>query len=271
MDFEGHTRVVEHEGRYRATVSRAWEIWGPNGGYLATIALRAAGKAARIQRPASIYCHFIRTARFDSLDLEVTPVHLGRNAESIRVSASQDGKPVIEALVRTAARVAGLEHDEARAPAVPPAEALLTLDELRRPKDPKFPFWDNIEARVIYMDRFREDRSAKPAHWLEWYRFRPTPTFTDPFVDAGRALVLIDTLSWPAVWLRHPQPAYIAPSLDVAVFFHRPAHHSPWLLAEQRSPIGEGGLVGGMGTVFDREGRLVASGGAQLLCVPPPN
>ena len=80
--------------------------------------------------------------------------------------------------------------------------------------------------------------------------------------------MLIDTLSWPAVWLRHPEPAYIAPSLDVAVFFHRTAHHSPWLLAEQRSPIGDGGLISGTGVVFDRDGRLIASGGAQLLCVP---
>ncbi|HVW24421.1 MAG TPA: thioesterase family protein [Polyangiaceae bacterium] len=270
MDFESDTRVEEHEGHYRANLSRAWEIWGPNGGYLATIALRAAGRAARIQRPAAIYCHFIRTARFDGLDLAVSPVQLGRNAESIRVSATQDGKPVLEALVRTAAELPGLEHDEAKVPVVPPPEALLTADELHRPGDPRFAFWNNIEARVIDTDRFRRERSAKPAHWLEWYRFRPTATFADPFVDAGRALVLIDTLSWPAVWLRHPEPAYIAPSLDVAVFFHRPARHSPWLLAEQQSPVAAGGLIGGTGAVFDREGRLVASGGAQLLCVPPP-
>jgi len=268
VDFETDTRVEAREGGFRANLSRAWEIWGPNGGYLATIALRAAGNVARIQRPAAIYCHFIRTARFDWLDLVVSPVHLGRNAESIRVSATQDGEPVLEALVRTAAHLPGLEHDEASVPEVPPPESLLTADELRRPEDPKFAFWNNIEERVIDTDRFRQGRAAMPAYWLEWYRFRPTATFADPFVDAGRSLVLIDTLSWRAVWLRHPEPAYIAPSLDVAVFFHRPAQHSPWLLAAQRSPVGAGGLIGGTGAVFDREGLLVASGGAQLLCVP---
>ena len=31
------------DGRYRAHVSRDWEIWGPEGGYIASLALRAAG------------------------------------------------------------------------------------------------------------------------------------------------------------------------------------------------------------------------------------
>ena len=44
-DFELDTRLegVEPEaGRFRAHLSRDWEIWGPNGGYVAAIALRAA-------------------------------------------------------------------------------------------------------------------------------------------------------------------------------------------------------------------------------------
>jgi len=40
-DFERETRVEGGGGRYRAALSQDWEIWGPNGGYLAAIALRA--------------------------------------------------------------------------------------------------------------------------------------------------------------------------------------------------------------------------------------
>ena len=45
-------RAVEPigDGRYRAMVSQDWEIWGPMGGYVASIALRAAvfgGEARR--------------------------------------------------------------------------------------------------------------------------------------------------------------------------------------------------------------------------------
>jgi hypothetical protein len=42
-DLERDTRLAGGEGRYTATLSRDWEIWGPNGGYLASLALRAAG------------------------------------------------------------------------------------------------------------------------------------------------------------------------------------------------------------------------------------
>ena len=33
-DFERDTAVHGENGRYRARVSQAWEIWGPNGGYI---------------------------------------------------------------------------------------------------------------------------------------------------------------------------------------------------------------------------------------------
>jgi acyl-CoA thioesterase len=91
-DLEHDTRVEGEADVYHANVSPAWEIWGPNGGYLGVIALRAAGKVARIPRPVSFDCHFVRPARLSELKLDVVALHLGRQAESIRVSASQEGK-----------------------------------------------------------------------------------------------------------------------------------------------------------------------------------
>lgn len=41
-DFEIDTALAGGNGRYVAHLSEDWEIWGPNGGYLAAIALRAA-------------------------------------------------------------------------------------------------------------------------------------------------------------------------------------------------------------------------------------
>ena len=126
-DFEADTRLeaVDREaGHFRARLSRDWEIWGPNGGYVAAIALRAAGLAARIPRPASLCGHFLRVADFAPVDVEARPLQQGRRAESLRVSIRQHGRPVFEALVRTAAEGAGLAHAHGAPPAVPPPEAL---------------------------------------------------------------------------------------------------------------------------------------------------
>jgi acyl-CoA thioesterase len=235
---------------------------------MAAIALRAAAGEAAIKRPASFYCHFIRPARFDAIDARVTVIQQGRRAESIRVSLIQDGKPVVEGLLRTALPSEGLVHRAAVAPSVPAPEALPALDEFL---PTSFPFWNNIEARIVLPERLRADRGPLPPHFTEWYRFRPLSTFDDPVVDAARSLVLIDTLGWPAAWLQHPQSKFRGPNLDVVAFFHASARHSEWLLAEHVSPIGGEGLIGAQARIFDREGGLVASGGAQLICVPAPS
>lgn len=50
------------EGAFTRLRHRDWEIWGPNGGYLATLALRAAGLHCGRARPANITVHFLGVA-----------------------------------------------------------------------------------------------------------------------------------------------------------------------------------------------------------------
>jgi acyl-CoA thioesterase II len=270
-DFEVDTRleaVGPEAGHYRAALSRDWEIWGPNGGYVAAIALRAAGRVARIPRPASVSAHFLRVAEFAPIDVEVLALRLGRRSESLRVSIRQEGRPVLEALVRTAAEGAGLAHVHEPPPTVPPPEALPDPVSLRTDAGPRYPFWNNFEARVVDPARFLEaERTGEPV-WREWYRFTPRARFEDPFVDAGRLLLLIDTLGWPAACRPHPRNSgFQAPSLDVSAWFHALDPACEWLLADHVSPVAAHGLMGTRGQIWSRDGRLLATGGAQLLCV----
>ena len=273
-DFEVDTRLdpVDPEaGRFRARLSRDWEIWGPNGGYVAAIALRAAGLVARIPRPASFSGHFLRVADFAPVDVEVAPLQRGRRAESLRVSMRQEGRPVFEALVRTAAEGAGLAHAHATVPSVPPPEALPDPASLRRDAGFRYPFWSNLDARAVDAERFREPKPLGDPVVREWYRFAPRACFADPFVDAGRLLLLIDTLGWPAASRPHPRDSgFQAPSLDVTAWFHALAPECEWLLADHVSPVAARGLVGFLGRIWSRDGRLLASGGGQLVCVPAP-
>jgi acyl-CoA thioesterase-2 len=211
-------------------LSEDWDIWGPNGGYLATIALRAAGREAQVQRPSSFSAHFLSVARFAPVDVEVEVLRRGRSTESFP-----------------------------------------STEELRDPEwGAPYPFWQNLEARPVHPERFKEPPQPRPPTFREWYRFRPRATFEDPFVDAGRQLLLIDTLSWPAACQPHPNAAFRAPNLDVTTWFHRADPKGEWLLADHESHVAAGALMGTTARVWSREGRLLASGGAQLFCVPAP-
>lgn len=245
-----------------------WEIWGPNGGYLAALALRAAGMAAEIERPASFYCQFLRSPEFERAELEVDFLKRSRRSEALAVQMTQAGRPVLQALVRTAADAPGYEQQHLKAPSVPSHEGLLNIEQLFPEHErPPFRFWENIERRPVEQERVREHG---PAVLHEWTRFRPCARFADPFVDAARPLILLDTYGWPAVHRAHRGGRYIAPNIDTSVWFHHASPYPEWLLVEHSCVIAGEGLLGVSGRVWDAEGRLLASGGAQLYCVPAP-
>jgi acyl-CoA thioesterase len=217
-DFVDDTAVEGSDGRYRATLSRDWEIWGPNGGYVAAIALRAAGAATTLRRPASFAGHFLGVAEFDVVDLEVTTLRAAKRAESLRVSMTQKGRPIFEALVWAIGDVDGLVHDVASMPAVPPPSELESLEELVKPEDrtQTFRFWDNLEWRPIDFVPWTE-RTPGPPTWREWYRFRPRATCEDPFA-AG--------------------PPRAAPTRAKTATSHRASTSRPSSIASTRRPSG---------------------------------
>lgn len=277
-DFAQDTAVEQMgEGRYRAVLSRDWEIWGPMGGYVATIALRAAGAASRFDRPASFFCHYLGVAAFDEIELAVEPQRQAKTAESLRVSVTQGDRRIMEADVWATGDVEGLEHLHVDPPDVPGPDGLPTLAERLAEVDgagPPFPFWENFEPRPVQWGSDWPPPGPVDPIWRQWEKFVPRATFDDPWVDAGRSVILVDVVSWPAASLPHAwsQPPYIAPTLDLYVAFHHAAPESEFLLADGHSPVGREGLLGFTGRVWSEDRRLVASGGGQMLCrrINPP-
>ena len=104
----------------------------------------------------------------------------------------------------------------------------------------------------------------------EWARFRPAPCFEDPFADASRALILLDTYGFPAAYRRFRSMEHLAPNLDTSAWFH---HFSPaceWLLVDHACTVADHGLLAVDGKVWDTGGRLLATGAAHLCCIPNP-
>ncbi len=269
-DLGNDTAVVGGDGHYTATLSQEWEIWGPMGGYVASTALRAAGAESRFARPASFTCHYLGVATFDQVDISVQPLRRAKTAESLRVSITQQDRPILEATVWAVGDVDGLAHDRTEPPDVPGPDGLPSLDELFPDDERPFPFWHNFEGRPVDVELDWPPRGPLDPVWREWLRFLPTSTFADPWLDACRAVVLIDVVSWPAAHRPHAwqQPPFIAPSLDLYVAFHQPRPDDPWLLADGHSAIAADGLMGWTGRLWSSDRALVASGAGQLLCRP---
>jgi acyl-CoA thioesterase len=264
------TTLEGGEGHYRACLSEDWRIWGPNGGYLAALALRCAGAATPLRRPASFTCHFLGVADFTDVELTARTLRRTKRAESIAVSMTQHGAPVLEALAWVVDdALEGLEHAALTMPDVPHPDALPRFEDLLPDDAPRFKFWENLEFRPVDWIDDWEARPPGDFHESNWYRFRPTETFADPFLDAGRALLVLDTVLWPVASRGHPEnTAFYAPSIDVNARFHALAPHDAWLLTDAWSPAAGDGLVGGTATIWSESGRLLATGGQQMLCRP---
>jgi acyl-CoA thioesterase-2 len=262
------------DGRYTATLSRDWEIWGPMGGYIASVALRAAAAESPFPRPASFFCQYLGVASFDApVDIAVTVLRSARTALAQRVEVTQGDKRMLEATVWSVGDVDGLEHDVADPPDLPHHDELPTLQERFAEHgiepQPTFSFWQNIESKPPSFNPEWPPKDAVAPVWQEWCRFLPTSTFDDPWVDACRSLVLIDVQSWPAASRAHahePSREFYAPSLDLYVAFADPQPESEWLLCDGHGPVARHGLMTWNGRLWSSSGRLVASGEGQLLC-----
>jgi acyl-CoA thioesterase len=268
--LQDDTALQERDGRLFITLSRDWEIWGPNGGYVAAIALRAAGRRAPAgHRPATISVQYLSVAKFEEIEAVVEPVKQGRSAWCLNVALVQSGKRFLQAQVWTTDRDQGPVSAELKMPDVPRPASLKSWAEMQPPRtDTRRFFWDNFEGKptIVYP---HGTPNPDGAIVREWYRYPDFDAGGDVFADCARPLVLIDTLQWPAHHrgLSAP-PNYIAPSLDVTAWFHEPPGTADWLFTDVHSATAGGGLIHGVARLWSEDGRLLATGSSNMLVTP---
>ncbi|HEY4332271.1 MAG TPA: thioesterase family protein [Ilumatobacteraceae bacterium] len=271
-DLDIDTRLLATgPGSFAVELSADWEVWGPNGGYLAAIAMRAAGVTMARARPVSISAHFVGAGTSRATDVVVTISRATKVATSAMVTLSQDGRVLLTAAVWGADNdLAGLEHQtDGGVAGMPAADGLPTVEERMAGVDngPRYTFWDNFDHRPLHWIVDWENRSPSAAVTESWYRFVPTSTFADPWVDAARSLILIDVDGWPAAVLPHPRLTdYYAPTIELTARFVGPTGANPWLLSRAAAPAAAGGIIACTGEIWTPDGRLVAVGGSSLLC-----
>lgn len=267
--LQAATRLRSQGAGFIADLDPAWEGWGPAGGYLAALALRAAGRALpRGQRPVTLTCQFLARAQSGPASVSVEVAKPGGSA-CVNVAMTQGERRFFQAQLWTTARTHGPEAVAAIMPTVAGPDELEPLEHhfARLGRTP-VTFWANLDCRPVEF-RAPGGPAARRRRLERWYRFRGWEPSDDPFVDAGRAAVLVDANIWAAHWrLLDAEPDYAGPSLDLAVWFHDSGRESAWLLLDAEADVAREGLVHGTARVWSADGRLIASGGSQCLVVP---
>jgi acyl-CoA thioesterase-2 len=266
-NFVDATHLDGDDGRYTANLHPDWEVWGPNGGYLSAIALRAAGKVAPTgHRPAAYSGQYLSSPVSEAVIVEAEVVKPGRSAALTNIRLTQNARTVVQAQVWTTSREAGPQRLDIEPPKVPAPGGLRPFESYMAAEP--HPFWSHMEGRPV---QFFADDEVGPQYAATecWYRIKDFQPTADEFLNAGRMLLLIDTLPWPTFHRAHTERpvSFIAPSLDLSVWFHQPIGDADWLLAHSYAPVANTGLIHGGARIWSEDMRLLASGGSQLLVV----
>lgn len=240
------------------------------GGQVIGQALVAASRTVEAERPVhSLHGYFLRPGDpAVPIIYEVDRIRDGGSFTTRRVVAIQHGKAIFSMSASFQTVEQGLEH-QLPMPKVPMPEELPSEAELKERFLAHAP-----EAVRRYWERDRpiEIRPVDTTHYFTRKRLDPTqnvwvrataPLPDDPQVHScvlayASDMTLLDTALFAhgtSVFDKNLQVA----SLDHALWFHRPVRADEWLLYSEDSPAACGGRGFNRGTLFTRDGVLVAS------------
>ena len=236
------------------------------GGQVVAQALTAAYRTIEGRLCHSMHAYFIRPGD-PSIPIlfQVDQARDGGSFSVRRVTAIQNGKQIFNLAASFQVPEDGFEHQD-QAPVVTPPEDLLNEEQLREadgipPRDRDWP----VEVRPVNPQRRGRTEPLEPSYDV-WFKARQS-VGTDVAVNQcalayGSDMSLLDASLRP-----HPVPdgELQVASLDHTLWFHRPSDFSDWHLYVQDSPSASGGRGFNRGSIFDRQGRLVASATQEAL------
>jgi acyl-CoA thioesterase II len=245
------------------------------GGQVLGQALVAATATAEDRRAHSLHAYFLRRGDFNSpIVYEVDRALDGKHFSSRRVVAIQHGRQIFNMSASFQLPEDGLDH-QASIPDVPPPESLPDLQTLYREVADKLPA---AARRMVEEKRPFEFRPVQPPGSLRQGKSAPLKYIwfraVDKLVDDDalhRCLLayvsdfhLLDTALMPH-GISMVSPKLMIASVDHAMWFHRSVRVDEWLLYAIDSPSASGARGFTRGSVFARDGRLVASAAQEGL------
>lgn len=199
---------------------------------------------------------------------EVERIRDGGSFTTRRVRAIQHGRAIFAMSTSFHKPEDGYDHQSAM-PDVPAPEALpsakaLMATMLAHLPDNMRAYWNRehpIDVRIVDATRYasRLPRPAQQAVWLRTNgRLPDAPAVHRAVLAYASDFTLLDTALIAHGKLLFDRDIQLA-SLDHAMWFHRPFRADDWLLYVQDSPSAFGARGYCRGSIYDRQGRLVAS------------
>jgi acyl-CoA thioesterase II len=241
------------------------------GGQVIAQALAAAQDTVSEERAAhSLHAYFMRAGNEDyEITFRVERDFDGGSFSTRRVIAMQQDRPILNMAASFQKQEEGLSHQDPM-PVVPAPEDLVPEAELRNRFAHQIP--EKFRGNFL-RDRAFESRPVEPRDWLGgdkrqparqdvWFRLRER-TVDDPAMH--RAMLAYQSDSWllgtctlahGVTWLT---PGMMTASLDHAVWLHGDFRVDDWLLYSCDSPWTGGGRGFNRGSIYTRDGRLVAT------------
>ncbi len=237
------------------------------GGQVLGQALVAASRTVEGRLVHSLHAYFLRRGDFDApIVYQVERTRDGGSFTSRRVVAIQHGQPILTMSSSFHAGESGAEH-QATMPEVPPPEQLRDIGDLKAELLERVPekvrrFFEHyrpFEFRHVHPPDYRSPEKREPVKHV-WFRLVDTVPADQALHRCLLAYVsdyhLLDTANLP-----HGQPFFELQmaSIDHAIWFHREVRVDDWLLYSIDSPSRSSSRGFARGSIFSRDGRLVAS------------
>ena len=240
------------------------------GGQVLAQALHAAYQTVPKDRFAhSLHGYFILGGNLDlPITYEVDIIRDGKSFTTRRVVAFQEGRAIFNMSASFQLVQSGVDHQFSMPNYIPPEKLLSDLEQLEvQNTDPeaynrfKKIKPEVIEFRPVEKLTLRDDVDA-PAESNYWFRSKESTPFGLDLQHQLLAYIsdygLLRTATLPHKKELGQGPTFYT-SIDHAIWFHRPFSLEEWLLYAMDSPSASSSRGFSRGTIFDREGLLVAS------------
>ena len=246
--------------------------WSPIGrvfgGQVLAQSVIAATRTAPEGRSAhSMHAYFLRPGDVTQpITFSVDRIHDGRSFSTRRTQAYQNGKPILSMIASLQTSDDGVDHQVEPPGGLPDPEQLPDeRAELAAVDHPMARYWSvgrAFEMRHVESPVYLSVEGDHVAHQAVWVRaIGRLPD--DPTLHRAALAYVSDYTILESIMRRHglpwSTPGLSAASLDHAMWWHRDARVDDWLLYAQQSPSARGGRGLALGSIFTRDGSLVAS------------